>query len=56
LGETAEGVETARAVLKLAEKKELYSPIAEEVVSLLDGQNAAKSIQRLLLSSKREEF
>jgi glycerol-3-phosphate dehydrogenase (NAD(P)+) len=56
LGETAEGVETARAVLKLAAKKELYSPIAEEVVSLLDGQNAAKSIQRLLLSSKREEF
>ncbi len=56
LGETAEGVETARAVLKLAAKKELYSPIAEEVVNLLDGQNAAKSIQRLLLSSKREEF
>ncbi len=56
LGETAEGVETARAVLKLAEKNGLYTPIAREVVSLLDGQDAIKSIQRLLVSSRREEF
>lgn len=56
IGETAEGIETARAVLKLATKKELYSPIATEIVKLLDGQEASKSIERLLVSSKREEF
>ncbi len=56
LGETAEGVETARAVLKLAVKNGLYTPIADEVVNLLDGKEPSKSIERLLVSSKREEF
>ncbi len=56
LGETAEGVETARAVLKLAVKNDLYTPIADEVVNLLDGKEPSKSIERLLVSSKREEF
>jgi len=56
LGETAEGVESARAVEKLAFKHNLYTPIASEVVALLDGKDAKESISRLLLSSKREEF
>lgn len=56
IGETAEGVETARAVLGLAAKNSLYTPIAAEVVSLLDGGIPKESIQRLLTSSKREEF
>ncbi len=56
LGETAEGIETSKAVLKLASKSGLYSPIAEEVVNLLLGQNPKLSVERLLASSKREEF
>ncbi|MDD3467975.1 MAG: glycerol-3-phosphate dehydrogenase, partial [Campylobacterales bacterium] len=56
IGETAEGIETARAVLGLAAKNSLYTPIAAEVVSLLDGGIPKESIQRLLTSSKREEF
>ncbi len=56
LGETAEGVETARAVVKIATKKLLYAPIAEEVVSLLEGKDPRESLARLLVSSKREEF
>lgn len=56
LGETAEGIETAKAVLKIASKNELYSPIAKEVVNLLSGQNPKLSVERLLASSKREEF
>jgi len=49
-------IETARAVFKLAAKKGLYSPIATEVVNLLNGQEAARAIEKLLISSKREEF
>lgn len=56
IGETAEGIETARAVLKLAEQNSLYAPIASEVVSLLNGGAPKGSIQRLLTSGKREEF
>jgi len=56
LGETAEGVETARAVVKISFKYALYTPIANEVVSLLDGKEPQESLARLLVSSKREEF
>jgi hypothetical protein len=34
----------------------MYTPVADEVVHLLDGQEAAKSIEKLLVSTKREEF
>ncbi len=56
IGETAEGIETARAVAMLAQKRGMYSPIADEVVHLLDGQEPAESIKKLLVSTKREEF
>jgi len=56
LGETAEGVETARAVVKISAKNGLYTPIADEVAQILDGKNPKESLARLLVSSKREEF
>jgi len=56
IGETAEGIETARAISMLSSSKAMYSPIANEVVELLNGGLASKSIERLLLSTKREEF
>lgn len=56
LGETAEGVETARAVAKISKELNLYTPIANEVVELLNGKNPMDSLARLLVSSKREEF
>jgi glycerol-3-phosphate dehydrogenase (NAD(P)+) len=56
LGETAEGVETARAITKISIQMNLYTPIADEVTALLDGKDPKESLARLLVSSKREEF
>lgn len=56
LGETAEGVQTAYGIVKIAEEKGLYTPIAKEVCAILNGQSAHKSIAKLLESGKREEF
>ena len=56
LGETAEGVETARAVSKISKQKNIYTPIADEVTQILSGADLKTSISRLLMSTKREEF
>ncbi len=48
LGEVAEGVYTARAVVKLAKKHDIYTPIANEVVALLDGKDPMHSLKELL--------
>lgn len=56
LGETAEGVETAKAVSKISKQKNIYTPIADEVSQILLGADLQGSIARLLMSTKREEF
>ena len=49
LGEVAEGVPTAKALHKIATKKELYLPIAEEVYAMIEkGKDPMKSVQDLL--------
>ncbi|MBE2983753.1 NAD(P)H-dependent glycerol-3-phosphate dehydrogenase [Campylobacter sp. RM9344] len=48
LGEVAEGVETARAILKIAKENDIYTPIACEVVKMLDGKDVYESVRSLL--------
>ncbi len=56
LGETAEGIETARAISMIAKQKNIHSPIANEVAHLLNGGEPRESLGKLLVSTKREEF
>jgi glycerol-3-phosphate dehydrogenase (NAD(P)+) len=49
LGEVAEGVPTAKALHELAQKKDLYLPIAEEVYQMVEyGKDPHKSVKDLL--------
>ncbi|CZE48263.1 NAD(P)H-dependent glycerol-3-phosphate dehydrogenase [Campylobacter geochelonis] len=48
LGEVAEGVLTSKAVLSLANKHQIYTPIATEVALIMDGKNPKDSMIDLL--------
>lgn len=48
LGEVAEGVETSQAIIKLGEKNGIYTPIANAVLEVINGQNAAKIAKNLI--------
>jgi len=49
LGEVAEGVPTAKALHKIAEDKDLYLPIAEEVYAMIEeGKDPHQSVRDLL--------
>lgn len=48
LGEVAEGVYTSQAIEKLSSKHDIYTPIAKEVVDVLDGKKARDSLRDLL--------
>lgn len=49
LGEVAEGVPTAKALYKIAEKKEIYLPIAQEVYAMIEeGKDPLLSVRDLL--------
>ncbi len=48
LGEVAEGVATAYALKKIAQKENLYLPIANEVYAMLEGKSPHESFQSLL--------
>jgi glycerol-3-phosphate dehydrogenase (NAD(P)+) len=48
LGEVAEGVATAEALFQIAEKRELYLPIAREVYEMVKGKRAEDSLNDLL--------
>ena len=53
LGEVAEGVPTAKALHKIAEEKEIYLPIAEEVYAMIEeGKDPHQSVKDLLLPQK----
>lgn len=56
LGEVAEGVPTAKAIVEIAKEKNLYTPIANEVNEIINGKNAKESLFRLLERNKKEEF
>ncbi len=48
LGEVAEGIATAYALTNIAEKEELYLPIAAEVYAMLEGKSPQESLKTLL--------
>ena len=49
LGEVAEGVPTAKALYRIAEKKDIYLPIASEVYAMIEeGKDPHKSVNDLL--------
>lgn len=48
LGETAEGVLSTQAVISLAEKHNIYTPIAKQIYQILNGKSPKKSVKELL--------
>jgi glycerol-3-phosphate dehydrogenase (NAD(P)+) len=48
LGEVAEGVPTTKALVKIAQDKSIYLPIANEVSKLLAGKEPKESLRDLL--------
>ncbi|MFP4487065.1 MAG: glycerol-3-phosphate dehydrogenase, partial [Campylobacterales bacterium] len=42
------GVYTTKAVVELAKKHSLYTPIANEVFEIIEGKNPQKSLKDLL--------
>lgn len=56
LGEVAEGVPTAQAIVALSEKSGVYTPIAREVAALIGGKNPKESLHALLSRTREEEF
>lgn len=48
LGEVAEGVKTSEAINKLSQKHKVYTPIANEVHSIINGKNPLNSLKTLL--------
>lgn len=51
LGEVAEGVPTAKAIKLIAQEKNIYTPIADEICAILNGKDAKESLVRLLQKS-----
>lgn len=56
IGETAEGVVTAKAIVEIAKERGLYTPIAWEVVAVLEGKDPKVSLRDLLVRKHEEEF
>jgi glycerol-3-phosphate dehydrogenase (NAD(P)+) len=49
LGEVAEGVPTAKALHRIAQQKDLYLPIAEQVYEMIEkGKDPNESVRELL--------
>lgn len=52
LGEVAEGVHTSQAIYQLSKQHNIYTPIAREVQSMLNGKKPMDSLRDLLSNSK----
>ena len=48
LGEVAEGVYTTNAIIKIAQKNKIYTPIATEIFKILNGKDVKESLKDLL--------
>ncbi len=48
LGEVAEGIKTSMAIETLRKKHKIYTPIATEVVQIINGKDIQKSFQEML--------
>lgn len=56
LGEVAEGVFSTKAVVNLAKKHNIYTPIALQVYEILEGKNPRISVKELLLREFDDEY
>jgi glycerol-3-phosphate dehydrogenase (NAD(P)+) len=56
LGEVAEGVPTARAIVKIAERDKLRAPIAFETIKLFEGGDPLSSVEALMTRANEKEF
>lgn len=56
LGEVAEGVPTASAIVAIAQEHGIYTPIATEVKAIIEGKDVRQSIQDLLVRGNEAEF
>lgn len=48
LGEVAEGVKTAKAITQIAQRKNIYTPIATEVQEIIKGKSPKESMNALM--------
>ncbi|ANV97678.1 glycerol-3-phosphate dehydrogenase [Helicobacter enhydrae] len=48
LGEVAEGVRSSRAITQISTKEGIYTPIASEVSSIIEGKNPQESLKALM--------
>lgn len=48
IGEVAEGVATAKAIVQISQQKAIYTPIATQVVDMLGGKDAKEALRDLL--------
>jgi glycerol-3-phosphate dehydrogenase (NAD(P)+) len=56
LGEVAEGVPTARAIVGLAERNKLHTPIARETIKLFKGGDPLAGVEALMTRASEKEF
>jgi len=55
LGEVAEGIKTARAIHLVAKQHNIYTPIANEVVAILEGKDCKQSILTLMDANRQKQ-
>lgn len=48
LGEVAEGLKTSLAITQISQKKDIYTPIADEVQAIIKGKEPAQSMRDLM--------
>ena len=56
IGQTVEGVKTAEAVYKIAEEKNIYTPICRAVYEVINGADLKEVVNQLLETPPGEEF
>lgn len=56
LQEVAEGLPTTKAVVQIAKKHEIYTPIAKEVCEVINGKDVLLSMQSLMTTTSTKEF
>lgn len=56
LGEVAEGVYSTKAVVNLAKKYNIYTPIASQIYEILEGKSPKISVKELLLREFEQDY
>lgn len=56
LGELAEGISTCQAIVKMAKTNNIYTPIAQEVLNIINGKDIKQRFKLLLNTNNIREF